>query len=215
MLALRPELPDVTRPSRFTRPFSTLNPIDDATDDLIDHFVLQAERAASIVHLCNGHQDVAGLIRKLAAGGRISVSNSCVERFPALVVQLESGDGDLVRPESALEAAEAVVGVTVGEAIVVETGSVLVSESDLQDRLVSMLSPTLVQIVPAESMLPGMEEVGAFLAERHDGGGRGYHALVTGPSRSADIERSLTIGVQGPSEVHVVLFFVATAESTG
>ena len=34
---------------------------------------------------------------------------------------------------------------------------------------------------------------------------RQYLSIITGPSRTADIERSLTIGVQGPSELHVVL----------
>jgi L-lactate dehydrogenase complex protein LldG len=184
--------------------------IDDATDDLIDHFVRQAERAASIVHICHDDDEVGALIRKLAAGGRISVSNRCVERYPDLVADL--GSDDLTRPGSAAEAAEAVVGVTVAEGFVVETGSVLVAEPDLQDRLVSMLSPTVVQIVSGNAMFPGMDEVGAFLTARHDGGIGGYHALVTGPSRSADIERSLTIGVQGPSEVHVVLLFSGRGE---
>lgn len=176
---------------------------DDVTDELIDHFVRQAERAASIVHLCDSEEEVADLVRKLAVDGRISLSAACLHRFPTLAGRLDPAR--LIRPRSAVEAAEAAVGVTAGEAIVVETGSVLVSEADLEDRLVSMLSPVVVQIVRADAILAGMEEVGALLAERHDGGVPGYHALVTGPSRSADIERSLTIGVQGPSEVHVVL----------
>src|SRR5690606_8822108 len=113
--------------------------------------------------------------------------------------------GSLIVPATPEEAATAVVGVTVGEAIVVETGSVLVSEFDLADRLVSMLSPVLVQVVRSSAVMHTFDEVAAELSRRVGGGRGGYHALITGPSRSADIERSLTIGVQGPAELHVAL----------
>ena len=52
-----------------------------------------------------------------------------------------------------------------------------------------------------ERILPGLEELFAALGPELPSA----LAIVTGPSRSADIEQSLTIGVHGPAEVHVVL----------
>jgi L-lactate dehydrogenase complex protein LldG len=86
---------------------------------------------------------------------------------------------------------------------IAETGSVLVAENALVDRAVSMLSLTVVQVVDRERVVGSLDDVAGWLAER--GSTAGYSALVTGPSRTADIERSLTIGVQGPAAVHVVL----------
>lgn len=184
---------------------SDVPPTDEA-GDLLEYFIRHAEGAASVVHLCRRVGDVEELVRKLAVNGDVSVSGSLFERFPAIGKRLASSF-DPIRPSTAEEAARAVVGVAVGEAMVVETGSILVAEHQLEDRLISMLSPILVQVVSADAILPGMDEVGEFLARRHDGGMGGYHVLVTGPSRSADIERSLTIGVQGPSEVHIAILF--------
>ena len=58
-------------------------------------------------------------------------------------------------------------------------------------------SPLLDQ----ERILPGLEE----LFEALGGDLPSALAIVTGPSRSADIEQTLTVGVHGPGEVHVVL----------
>ncbi len=52
-----------------------------------------------------------------------------------------------------------------------------------------------------ESILPGLAELFAAVGDDLPSA----LAIVTGPSRSADIEQSLTVGVHGPGEVHVVL----------
>jgi L-lactate dehydrogenase complex protein LldG len=51
--------------------------------------------------------------------------------------------------------------------------------------------------------LPGLDETATVLREVSRDGAS-YATLVTGPSRTADIERQLTVGVQGPAEFHVV-----------
>jgi L-lactate dehydrogenase complex protein LldG len=93
---------------------------------------------------------------------------------------------------------------------IAETGSVLVSEHDLGDRVVTMLCRRLVQVVDAGAVVDRLEAAADWLAER--AGQPGFASLMTGPSRTADIERSLTIGVQGPDEVDVV---VLDASGTG
>lgn len=176
--------------------------IDD--DAAITAFTARAERAASVVHRSIRLPELAELIGQRAEAGTVAVSPTLNERYPDLVEALRSEVGVLV-PNSPEEAASAAVGVVVGEAIVVETGSVLVSEFELPDRLVSMLSPVLFQVVPASAVLETFDDVGAELTRRAAGGKPGYQVLITGPSRSADIERSLTVGVQGPAELHVAL----------
>jgi L-lactate dehydrogenase complex protein LldG len=108
---------------------------------------------------------------------------------------------EVTTPESALDIP---VGFVLGMHAVAETGSVLLAESTLEDRSVGLLTLNCVQIVHTETLLPDLDEVGAVLrrlALRPNGA---YATLVTGPSRTADIEMSLTVGVQGPGKVAVL-----------
>jgi L-lactate dehydrogenase complex protein LldG len=174
-------------------------------ENAIAAFTRRAELVGSVVHRCAAPEKLASIVVSLAGTAPVAGTPAFVGRFPALAAAV-GARVELFVPRDAEEAARATVGISIGEAMVAETGSVLVTEHDLPDRLVSMLSPTLVQVVPAASILRTLDEVGLYLSRVAAGGVSGYQALVTGPSRSADIERSLTIGVQGPAELHVVIF---------
>jgi L-lactate dehydrogenase complex protein LldG len=82
-----------------------------------------------------------------------------------------------------------------------DTGSVVLASGPEEPRARSLLPEIHISLLAEERILPGLEELFAAL-------GRDLPsalAIVTGPSRSADIEQSLTVGVHGPGEVHVVL----------
>lgn len=82
-----------------------------------------------------------------------------------------------------------------------DTGSVVLAASPEEPRAASLLPDVHITLVDEDVILPGLEEL--FAAVGHDL--PSSLAIVTGPSRSADIEQLLTIGVHGPGEVHVVL----------
>ena len=66
-----------------------------------------------------------------------------------------------------------------------------------------MFSRIGIQVVPRDRVVPSLDDAAAWLEASE--GAVSLATLVTGPSRTADIERSLTIGVQGPSDLHVVI----------
>jgi L-lactate dehydrogenase complex protein LldG len=84
---------------------------------------------------------------------------------------------------------------------VAETGSVVLAASPEEPRAASLLPWVHVSLLREDRIVPSLEElfaaVGADLPSAL--------AIVTGPSRSADVEQTLTVGVHGPGEVHVVL----------
>lgn len=169
---------------------------------LVDRFAAEAEGAGSTVHRMGAWSDVARLAEKLAKGGKVCVTPALTDAEPELVAalgarMLHAEDG---RPGAVADAA---VGIMACPLAVAETGSVLSVEHPVPDRLVSMLAVTLVQVVREGDVVSSLDDVAAWLS-RH-ARGPAYAALVTGPSRTADIERSLTIGVQGPAETHVVV----------
>jgi L-lactate dehydrogenase complex protein LldG len=91
----------------------------------------------------------------------------------------------------------------VSEAIygLADTGSVVLAASPEEPRARSLLPAVHVSILREERVLPGLAE----LFEALGGELPSALAIVTGPSRSADIEQQLVVGVHGPGEVHVVL----------
>ena len=94
-------------------------------------------------------------------------------------------------------------GAGVSEALygLADTGSVVLAASPEEPRARSLLPDVHVSLLRENRVLPGLEDLFAAL----DGDLPSALAIVTGPSRSADIEQRLTIGVHGPGEVHVVL----------
>ncbi len=96
-------------------------------------------------------------------------------------------------PEGA-EVSEAVYGLA-------DTGSVVLAASPEEPRARSLLPFVHVTRLREDRILPGLEELFAAVGPDLPSA----LAIVSGPSRSADIEQRLTVGVHGPGEVHVVL----------
>lgn len=97
-------------------------------------------------------------------------------------------------------AAESRVGVTEFDWALAETGTLVHDASDPGRRLASMLVETHVALVRTRTLLPDFE----CLLARVDPRQMRYLACVTGASRTADIERVLTIGVHGPKKLVIV-----------
>jgi L-lactate dehydrogenase complex protein LldG len=100
-------------------------------------------------------------------------------------------------------AAGADLGLSTAEWAIAETGSLVLTSGPGRGRTVTLLPQTYVAVISTESVLRTVPEA----IEKYAGNG-GLPANVcfhTGPSRSGDIEMSLTIGVHGPGDVHVIL----------
>ncbi|MGF7045623.1 L-lactate dehydrogenase complex protein LldG [Paenibacillus sp. DS2015] len=102
-------------------------------------------------------------------------------------------------------AAEADIGVVIADYAVAHTGSITVLSSKDKGRSVSLLPTALIAIIPLERLKTRLGEV----LINFDQAGRenlpaGIH-FISGPSRSADIENDLTIGVHGPGIVFALL----------
>ena len=97
-------------------------------------------------------------------------------------------------------AADSRVGVTEFEWALADTGSIVQDATDPRLRLASALTETHVALVRTAAVLPDL----AALIGRVDPRRVPYLTCITGPSRTADIERVLTIGVHGPRRLVVV-----------
>ena len=93
---------------------------------------------------------------------------------------------------------DAEVGVTMADLAVAETGSLLLATGPGRPRMVSLSPKIHVVLVPRERIVGTLAEAFARLSDRTS-------VLITGPSRTADIEGVLVRGVHGPGEIHVVV----------
>jgi len=100
-------------------------------------------------------------------------------------------------------AARADIGLSTAAWAIAETGSLVLEGGPGRGRVVTLLPPCYVAVLPAKRVLSTVPETIERYAEQ--GGIPANVCFHTGPSRSGDIEMTLAIGVHGPGEVHVVL----------
>lgn len=215
---LRPAGPPVPHPGRFATA-----PLPATIDEAIAEFTTACEAVGGRVSRAASPVDVADIVlgyldspdwqvpgqsgpspfiawdaSHIAVSGVIErVQSRCAARLDAYVhADQASRDQDYRRLDAAI------VGVTGAHAALADTGSVVLVHGEGRPRLVSLLPPVHVAVVAVDRM---HATLGALVASEPALFQQGTNVVVvTGPSRTADIEMTLTRGVHGPRIVHVV-----------
>ncbi len=97
------------------------------------------------------------------------------------------------------------VGITGACCAIAETGTLMLLSSPRTPATVSLLPETHVAVVRADRIVRGMEEAWRLLRDELGALPRAVN-FISGPSRTADIEQTVTLGAHGPYRVHIVLF---------
>ncbi len=121
-----------------------------------------------------------------------------------IIAQNENRSRETLRQEMI----DADIGITGADYAVAETGSVVVLPRVGLSRLVSLAPPVHLALVRPQDVVDTLDDV--FLLRRLDYYRNGkdmgsYLNFITGPSRTADIEQTLVVGVHGPKEVHMII----------
>lgn len=95
-------------------------------------------------------------------------------------------------------------GLTRADWGIADTGTLVLDSSSEDLRLATMLSETHVAVLPLSRLRYSAADLEAELTRLLESPPR-YLAFITGASRTADIERVLTLGVHGPLELHLLL----------
>lgn len=106
-------------------------------------------------------------------------------------------------------AAEAHIGISEMDWALADTGTLVADQTASEQRVVSTLPAIHIALIGTDRILAGKTS----LFQRIDPRSSRYIAFITGPSRTADIERVLTIGVHGPKRL-VILFIDAPGGDT-
>lgn len=172
--------------------------------DLLPAFEAQATRVGATVHrAARGDAPArAATILGEADCRTVAVAGAVSDR-PAFVYALRAAGLEEAPPATLWPTRRADGGISGASLGVAETGSVLLASS-AEDRRVELCVDVHLVLVEVATLVP---DLGPALAALRALAARPpvYASLVSGPSRSADIERQLTIGVHGPRALHLLL----------
>jgi L-lactate dehydrogenase complex protein LldG len=109
---------------------------------------------------------------------------------------------DLISPNaSKQEMALCDLGITEADFLLPETGTLVLRSSTQKPRAVSLLPRIHLAIVRPEMLRWDMHQVFVEAKDHH------YLVFITGPSRTADIELTVTLGVHGPKSLYVWMIY--------
>lgn len=140
---------------------------------------------------------------RAAVDGIVAGRESVVSPHPFLASCGLSGISYTTPEELRNACASAVVGITSAYCLLAETGTIVLRATPEEPRLLSLLPPVHIAVVPRERLLTNLDEMLSMIPRPVDDSSA--MVLVTGPSRTGDIEQFLVRGVHGPGEVHVVI----------
>ena len=95
------------------------------------------------------------------------------------------------------------VGISTAQAAIAETGTLILDSACERHRLVSLVPPVHIAIVNASAIVETLSDALALIQK--DKEISPAITFITGPSRTADIELTLAIGVHGPQELYVIV----------
>jgi L-lactate dehydrogenase complex protein LldG len=188
----------------------------DFAEPLVDVFTRALEAVQGVVHPVGNQQAARDLLAAEFRARRVSrvlswesldwLLPDCKETLAAAGIELipsifagPDRKAELGRLETAT------VGLTGAAAGLARTGSIVMHADDYHGRLASLLPPVHYVVLYADQLYP---DLAAWFSTPGAGpaiGASSNTVIITGPSRTADIAQTLTLGAHGPKELHVVL----------
>jgi L-lactate dehydrogenase complex protein LldG len=183
-------------------------------ESIVDQFRLKNESLAGIVHLVSGISEAvekAFSILQEKEAQNVALSE-LPDEFQQALEQRCSGVGmNVLKPPfnnaelpGALDAIQA--GITWAAFAIAETGAIVDFTTDDSHRLVSALPLVHVIMVRAADMIATLKEAATPIRNFYQNNPQNANvSFISGPSRTADIEMRLILGVHGPAETHVII----------
>lgn len=166
---------------------------------LVDGHCIIADGEAEVVRALQ--QVITDLQQTRLGCRRIAISDKPV--IERLVRQVDAEVDELAVTPSAAGLFHFDAGVSTIQAAIAETGTLVLESSQERNRLLSLVPPVHIAILEAGDIRQTLGETLAFLQQ--DTELSPAITFVSGPSRTADIELTLAIGVHGPQELYVII----------
>jgi L-lactate dehydrogenase complex protein LldG len=100
---------------------------------------------------------------------------------------------------------QAQVGFTLCEALIARNGSIMLSNANMAGRRLSIYPPVHIVLAYTSQLVPDLKDAFKLMKQKYDTQLPSMITTITGPSRTADIEKTLVLGAHGPKEIFVFL----------
>jgi L-lactate dehydrogenase complex protein LldG len=224
-MARTPGLFEATPSARPARPRERLEvlrrELSERWPESLARFVREFERVGGVFHRVTRVTEVPDVIASIAAeremrrvvswhpdalrldlAGPLTGRGLQISAMPGVEVMAAERE----RLRGVVAAAE--LGVTGVDLAVAETGTLVVVSGAGRPRSTSLLPACHAAVFDREVLVESLAQLGLVLEAWHEGSASDARGaainFITGPSRTADIELTLTRGVHGPKEVHAV-----------
>ncbi|MBI3938664.1 MAG: lactate utilization protein C [Betaproteobacteria bacterium] len=179
-------------------------PLPRVGDDPAAHFRERALALASTVDEVGSLEYVPRAVSAYLNRHSLPLAAVCWPQFAAL-----DWNAHGVRSEARAATATDLVGITGAFCAIAETGTLVLVSGPRTPATVSLLPETHIAVVHVSRIVRNMEAAWALLRTEHSGGCPRAVTLVSGPSRTADVEQTVTLGAHGPYRVHIILIWRA------
>lgn len=173
-------------------------------EQYIEQFTVAARKVGAEVHQVKDSAEVSSYVQARVNGPLLISPCASLSRagFPDL---LNGGNVEVVEKDFRTHGAEAVAGLTGANFAFAETGTVVLESTNESVRIATTLPEKHFVLLDPRKILASADNAVPLVERIHKDMPQAYLAYITGPSRTADIERVLTIGVHGPAELHILL----------
>jgi len=179
-----------------------------SVDAMADRFAQELEELAGETHRCASMEDARAKLSELVAGldeGKIGAIDHPLTRELAADLPADRIDWGAAEPDAPTVATWA-ASVVPADCLLADTGTCMVACATTHERLMCYLTPVCVVIARADRLFEHLPAAWDELAGRiADPELRGEFVFISGPSRTADIEKILILGVHGPKRLVVLV----------
>lgn len=184
-----------------------------SNDELLTRFVRELERVdGECMRVKNHNEAIQSILKKIES---LNISKVVISQAPIIIKQGYLSEIKKVNLNKEVEEYSAKcnlkeisldsVTIVASSYLIAETGTAVFISSREQPRVLSILPETLFIIAERNQLVPDYEAIFSIMSKEKIYAGTSAITFMTGPSRTADIEKTIVKGVHGPKRVVVLL----------
>ena len=166
-------------------------------------FARMALKAAATIDRASSRAEVPGLVKSYLSNHNLPAEARLAP--DPRITELDWGSQPLLSTSVGGTDGSHPISVTGAFAGVAETGTLALTSGAPSPTLLNFLPETHIVVIDAKDLAGTYEELWARLKAQHGDAMPRTLNLITGPSRSGDIEQTILMGAHGPKRLHIIL----------